>query len=201
MALLGTLSLSEIVTRIAAVLMFAALQASILAGLARLFGDARPQHEGRLALNPFVQVSVWGVASAVLFALSWVRPLRYEPKAMRFGGWGLLLVIVAGLALMLAVVPLSDFLRPLLLMLPRTAGYAALYVLNQFQVITVGSVVLNCLPVPGLAMGALLQLAWPDRERRFERLVPIGLGLVFAAIVAGLVPNAAAAVMPYLRAQ
>lgn len=201
MALLGSLSLSEIVTRIAAVLLFAALQASILAGLARLVGDARPQHEGRLALNPFVQVSVWGVVSAVLFALSWVRPLRYDPKAMRFGGWGLLLVIVAGLALMLAVVPLSDFLRPLLLMLPRTAGYAALYVLNQFQVITVGSVVLNCLPVPGLAMGALLQLAWPDRERRFERLVPIGLGLVFAAIVAGLVPNAAAAVMPYLRAQ
>ncbi|MBI4046370.1 MAG: hypothetical protein HY371_06095, partial [Devosia nanyangense] len=86
MALLGALSLSEIVTRIAAVLLFASLQGCILAGLARLMGDARPFHEKRLTLNPFVQVSVWGIISATLFALSWVRPIRYEPKDMRLGG-------------------------------------------------------------------------------------------------------------------
>ncbi|MCF1742508.1 hypothetical protein [Paradevosia shaoguanensis] len=200
MALLGALSLSEIVTRIAAVLLFASLQGCILAGLARLMGDARPFHEKRLTLNPFVQVSVWGIISATLFALSWVRPIRYEPKDMRLGGSGLLAVLVVGLALMLALVPLSDFVRPLLLMLPRTAGYAALYVLNQFQLITVGSVVLNCLPVPGLVAGALWQLALPEHERRLERLVPIGLGLVFAAIVAGIIPNTASAILPYLRA-
>jgi len=200
MALLGTLSLSEIVTRIAAVLLYAALQGALLAGLAFLMGDKRPRHEGRLTLNPFVQVSMWGVISAVLFALSWVRPLRYEPNDNRFGIWGLVLVIVATLALMLALVPLVDLLRPLLLMLPRTAGYAGLYVLNQFQIVTVGSVVLNCLPIPGLAAGALWQVAWKGRERRFERVIPICLGLVFAAIVAGLVPNTASALMPYLRA-
>lgn len=200
MALLGALSLSEIVTRIAAVLIYAALQGAIFAALARLLGDARPQNEGRLTVNPFTQVSMWGVIAGVLFALTWIRPVRYEPRAIRFGGWGLLLVVASGLALMLALVPLADFLRPLLLLLPRTAGYATLYVLNQFQVITVGSVILNCLPVPGLAAGALTQLGWQGHERRFERLVPIGLGLVFAAIVAGLIPNPASSVMPYLRA-
>ncbi len=42
--------------------------------------------------------------------------------ANRFGAWGVVLGVLAGLALMALLVPLADLLRPLALMLPRTGA-------------------------------------------------------------------------------
>ena len=66
MALLQNLSIGEIVSRVGAVLLYAWLQGLLLAGLARLLGDRRPLHDGRLSPNPFAQLSVWGVAVGAL---------------------------------------------------------------------------------------------------------------------------------------
>ena len=190
--------MSEIVSRIGAVLVYAWLQGLIFAALARALGDRRPQYDGRLTANPFAQVSVWGMAVGVLFAMSWVRPLRYEAAANRFGAWGVVLGVLAGLAGMALLVPLADLLRPLALMLPRTGGYAALYSINQFQLVTAGSVLLNLLPIPGLAGGAIWQALRPDQGKRLPRYESIGLAVVTAAVVAGLVPSLGAAVLPYM---
>jgi len=198
MTLLGDLSMGEIVSRIGAVIVFAWLQGLLFAGLARLMGDRRPQYDGRLSPNPFVQLSVWGLAVGVLFAMSWVRPLRYEPAGNRLGGWGVVLVVLGGLAAMALLVPAADLLRPLALMLPRTGGYAVLYAINQFQLVTAGSVLLNLLPVPGLAGGAIWQAIRPDQGKRLPRYESIGLAVVTAAVVAGLVPSLGAAVLPYV---
>ncbi|MDC9823338.1 hypothetical protein PRN20_06310 [Devosia sp. ZB163] len=198
MTLLGDLSMSEIVSRIGAVIVFAWLQGLLFAGLARLMGDRRPQYDGRLSPNPFVQLSVWGLAVGVLFAMSWVRPLRYEPASNRLGGWGVVLVVLGGLAAMALLVPAADLLRPLALMLPRTGGYAVLYGINQFQLVAAGSVLLNLLPIPGLAAGAIWQAVRPDQGKRLPRYESIGLAVVTAAVVAGLVPSLGAAVLPYV---
>lgn len=199
MALLRELSIGGIVSRIAAVLIFAALLGALLALFARLMGDKRPQYDGRLTLNPFAQLSVWGVAIGALFTLSWIRPLRYDPANNRLGPWGVTLVVLAGLAATLTLVPLADLLRPLALLLPRSGSYAALMVLNQFQAVAAGSTLLNLLPIPGLAAGALIQAFRPDIEKRLQRLEPIGLGLVIVAIVAGLLPSLGPAVLPFVR--
>jgi len=198
MTLLGDLSMGEIVSRIGAVIVFAWLQGLLFAGLARLMGDRRPQYDGRLSPNPFVQLSVWGLAVGVLFAMSWVRPLRYEPASNRLGGWGVVLVVLGGLAAMALLVPAADLLRPLALMLPRTGGYAVLYGINQFQLVAAGSVLLNLLPIPGLAAGAIWQAVRPDQGKRLPRYESIGLAVVTAAVVAGLVPSLGAAVLPYV---
>ena len=198
MTLLGDLSMGEIVSRIGAVIVFAWLQGLLFAGLARLMGDRRPQYDGRLSPNPFVQLSVWGLAVGVLFAMSWVRPLRYEPASNRLGGWGVVLVVLGGLAAMALLVPAADLLRPLALMLPRTGGYAVLYGINQFQLVAAGSVLLNLLPIPGLAAGAIWQAVRPDQGKRLPRYESIGLAVITAAVVAGLVPSLGAAVLPYV---
>lgn len=190
--------MSEIVSRIGAVLVYAWLQGLLFAAFARLVGDRRPQYEGRLTVNPFAQVSVWGMAVGVLFAMSWVRPLRYDPATNRFGAWGVVLVVLAGLVAMALLVPLADLLRPLALMLPRTGGYAVLYSINQFQLVTAGSVLLNLLPIPGLAAGAIWQAVRQDQGKRLGRYEAIGLAIVTAAVVAGLVPSLGAAVLPYV---
>lgn len=171
-------------SRLAAVLIYAAIQGALLAGLARLMGDRRPQHDGRLTLNPFVQVSAWGAAIAALFGTSWVRSLWYDPQENRFGRWGLVLVVILGLALVLALLPAVDGVRRMALLLPATGARAALLVLDQLQAITRAAVLLNCLPLPGLVAGSLLQALWPGRERQLRQAEPICLGLVIAAIVA-----------------
>ena len=133
MTLLRDLSMSDIVSRIGAVLVYAWLQGLLLAGLARLLGDRRPQFDGRLSANPFAQLSLWGLAIGVLFAMSWVRPLRYEVASNRLGGWGVAVVVLGGLIGMALLVPAADLLRPLALLLPQSGAYVVLYVIGQFQ--------------------------------------------------------------------
>jgi hypothetical protein len=189
--ILRELSVGGIVSRLAAVLIYAAIQGALLAALARMMGDRRPQHDGRLTLNPFVQVSAWGAAIAALFGTSWVRSVWYDPHGNRLGRWGVVLVVVLGLSLMLAVFPVMDAIQRLVLLLPATGARAALLVLDQLQAITRAALLLNCLPLPGLVAGGLLQAIWPERERSLRQAEPICLGLVIAAIVAFGFPDPA----------
>lgn len=189
MSLLQDLTVQQIVTRILAMLIYAAVQGALLAGLARAMGDLRPVREGRLTLNPFLQASAWGVAMGVLFRMGWIAPLRLSPA----GGWAergrLVAVLVLGLGGMLALVPLIDLIRgPLQQVLPRTAGYYVLYALQMVQEVTFGSVALNLLPVPGLIAGNLWRAIWPGGERLLQRLEPLGLVVVGAALILGWVP-------------
>lgn len=199
MNLLRELSMGEIVSRLAAVLLYAGIQGFVLAGVARLLGDQRPAHDGRLTPNPFVHLSVWGAMMAALFGMSWIRNIWYDGKGNQLGRWGVVLVVVLGLVAMVALVPLLDLLRPLLLLLPRTGGYAALYVLDQLQLLVLASAVLGLLPVPGLIGGGVLQAIWPHAERRLRQLEPFGLASVIVAIVAGWLPNPATQLLPFVH--
>lgn len=191
MTILGELSIGGIVSRLAAVLIYAALQGAVLAGLAWVLGDRRPLYEGRLTLNLFVHVSTWGAAMAALFGVSWVRSLWYDVKSNRLGRWGVVAIVILGLALMLAVIPAVDLLRRGALLLPPTGAAAVLLVLAQLQAIILTSALLNCLPIPGLIGGGVLQAVWPEGERRLRRAEPICMGLVIAAIVAFGFPDPA----------
>lgn len=199
MNLLRELSMGEIVSRLIAAILYAGIQGLLLAGLARLFGDQRPAHDGRLTPNPFVHLSVWGAIMAGLFGMSWIRTIWFDAKANRLGRWGIVLVVVLGLAAMVALVPLLDLLRGPALLLPRTGGYAVLYVLGQLQAVAIASTALNLLPVPGLIGGSVLQAIWPNAERRLRRLEPFGLALIIVAIVAGWLPNLATTLLPWLQ--
>ena len=198
MNLLRELSMGEIVSRLAAVLLYAGLQGLVLAGLARLLGDKRPSYDKRLTPNPFAHLSVWGALIAALFGMSWVRTLWYDAKSNRLGRWGVALVVLAGLLAMVALVPLLDLLRPLALLLPRTGGYVVLYVLEQLQMMALASAMLNLLPIPGLIGGGFLQAIWPEQERRWRKWEPFGLALVIVGIVAGFIPNLATSVLPFV---
>lgn len=191
MEILRELSVGGIVSRLAAVLLYAALQGAILAAVARLLGDRRPEYDGRLTLNPFVQVSAWGAAVAALFGVSWVRSLWYDPQANRLGRVGVVLVVGLGLALMLATIPCVDLLRRAALLLPPTGATATLLVLEQLQRLTAASVLLGILPLPGLIGGGALQAIWPQHERRLRQAEPICLFAVIAVIVAFGFPDPA----------
>ena len=199
MNLLRELSMGEIVSRLVAALLYAGIQGLLLAGFARLFGDRRPTYDGRLTPNPFVHLSVWGAMMAALFGMGWIRTIWFDANSNRLGRWGIVLVVFLGLAAMVALVPALDLLRGAALLLPRTGGYAVLYVLGQLQSVAIASTVLNLLPIPGLIGGGVLQAIWPQAERRLRRLEPFGLALVIVAIVAGWMPNLATTLLPFLQ--
>lgn len=199
MNFLRELSIAEIVSRLAAALLYAAIQGLLLAGLARLMGDRRPQYDGRLTPNPFAHVAAWGMLMAALFAMSWIRPMRFDPQANRFVRFGIVFIVVFALAGMLLLVPALDLLRPFVLYLPRTGSYAVLIVLEALQKIIVASTLLNLLPIPGLVAGSVLWGFWPDQDKRLRRWEPIALALVGVSIIAGLLPNLSAGVLPYLK--
>jgi len=191
--------MGEIVLRLAAVLLYVGLQGFLLAGLVRLMGDRRPQFDGRLSLNPFVHLSVWGAVMAALFAVSWPRAVWFDASQNRLGRWGVVLVTLGALVAMIVAVLLVNLVQSVALLLPRSGSYVVLYVLGQFKLIAVSATILNLLPVPGLIGGGLLQAIWPLAERRLQRLEPICLAIVVAIVVAGGYPNPAPTILSYFQ--
>lgn len=199
MQFLKDLSMGDITSRLVAALLYAAFQGVVLAGLARLMGDRRPQHDGRLTGNPFAQLSVWGTVVAIVFSVSWIRSLWYDSTSNRFGRAGTIAVVVLGLLASLALLPLIALLQSLAVSLPRTGSYTVLYILNQLQVIAAASTLLNLLPIPGLIGGGVLQALWPERERALKTAEPFCLAVIVALIVAGVAPDLAKLVLPWVR--
>lgn len=200
MSFLNTITMEQLATRIAAMLIYVGLQGAILAALATLLGDQRPRHEGRLTLNPFVHIAVSGFAMAAIFRMGWIRPLRFNSAANRLGRGGLVLIAVLGLVLMFGVIALSDLLRaPIEAFLPRTAGYSGLYIVQQFQQLAVATTVLNILPLPGLIGGIVWQAAFPAAERRLERLASLVMAGLCVLLILGWIPDVSAPVLERLR--
>jgi len=199
MNLLQDLTLDAFVSRLIAMLLFSGVLGGLLALLARLMGDRRPQYSGRLTANPFAHVAVPGALLAAIFGIGWIRIIRFDASQNRWGKAGVMVVALAGLALALATVPLVDLLRQIAVnTLPPTAGYAVIQTMIQYQQVAVATVVLNLLPLPGLVCGAIWPAFRPDREKRIMRQEPILLGILAAAIVAGFVGNPAPKLLPYL---
>jgi len=199
MSFLNDLTVGEIVARIGAFLIYSLVQSGLLIGLARLFGDRRPGREGRGSISPLVHLSLSGLAMATLFRMGWIRPLRFDVEANKGGRIGLVLVAVLGLAGMIVFVALLDYLRPVIQTnLPQTGGYVVLNVVVQLQQITIGTVVLNILPVPGLIGAAFLQAAWPKAEPRMRRLEPYFTAALVVLLILGWIPNPMPTLLPYI---
>lgn len=197
MSLLNDLTMQLLLSRITGFLLYVALHGCILAVLATMLGAQGPARDGRLTLNPLAHLSMPGLAMAVLFRSGWSRPMHIAHEELRGGRIAMIAIAIAALAISLLMVPLLDLLRPLIASgLPRTAGYAVLQAIIAFQDVTLASVALNALPLPGLTAGLVLQALLPATQtKRFYRMeVPVAALLVIA-LVAGWLPDP----MPLMR--
>jgi Zn-dependent protease len=46
-------------------------------------GDATPKYDGRLTLNPFAHLDLFGSLLIMLAGLGWAKPVRFNPAALR----------------------------------------------------------------------------------------------------------------------
>lgn len=197
MTFLNDLTMQVLLSHIAGFLLFTAIHGGLIAAIATLLRIDGPDYRERLTLNPFIHLSLPGLAMAVLFRSGWVRSLPVDHTRLRGGRAGLLVIVVGALAISLAIVPLVDLLRPIVAAeLPRTAGYAVLRVIVAFQEVSLGSIALNLLPLPGLTAGLLLQALMPEQTGRLRRLETPVIVLLVIALVAGWLPDP----LPFMQA-
>lgn len=197
MSLLNDITLQALLSRLVAFIVITAIHGFVVAGTARLLGDPTPAYAGRLTLNPFVHLSMPALAMAVLFRLGWIVPMPIDATKLRFGRWGLLICLLAGLVAVLALVPILWPVRSLVATyLPRTTGLAVLGVLDTIQDLAIWFSAFNILPIPPLSGALILIAIWPPLARRFRR----SRGLIEAIMVVLVVIGAATiVVMPIVN--
>ncbi|HEY4202394.1 MAG TPA: hypothetical protein VGM83_17715 [Devosiaceae bacterium] len=180
MTFLNDLSLTQLLTRLAAYLVLVAIHGLVLALLADRLGDREPAFIGRLTANPFVQLSVPGLISALFFHMGWLKPFVLDPTKLRFGRGGLVLVALSSLVLLLVLVVLCNPLRILIsATLTGTASLTALGVVQEIQQQGIWYVLVNVLPIPGLTGALWLQALVPAATGSIRRYaLPCMLGLI-----------------------
>ncbi|MET3927892.1 site-2 protease family protein [Devosia sp. 2618] len=141
---------------LAGVVMFTA-QGATIAAIAGLLGDKGPRYDGRLTLMPLRQIDLLGLASTMLTGFGWGQPVQVDPGQLRFGRWGLVIVALAGSAVLLLIGYLILFLTiPLLTMLPYSAGVTAAAFVRVTARLCVWMSLFTLLPIPPLAGAHLL---------------------------------------------
>ncbi|MDR3344066.1 MAG: site-2 protease family protein [Oscillospiraceae bacterium] len=142
------------------------------AWVADKLGDKTPRLAGRLTLNPFAHLDLWGTVMIFLVGIGYAKPVEVNVRNMRCG-------TKQGLALTAAAGPLSNILLALIIMLiSNTAAlllgnvnpeFAELLVvwLSLAASINVTLAVFNLLPIPPLDGFNILQIFLPYKAVRF----------------------------------
>lgn len=174
------------VMRILALALIAAVHGAAQAFTARRLGDPGPSRDGRATLDPFAHLALLGSLLFVLFSAGWIRPVRLERNSLRGGAAGLLAVVALGLSAVLVLGWLSMLLRwPLVAALPDSAGMTADAFIGVFVDLCLWFVVVNALPLPPLAAGALLRATETMDEDLYRKCARGGAAILIVAIAAG----------------
>lgn len=187
MVFLHNLTMADIMLRILAALLFAALAGGLTALLLRLLGDRQGGWDGRLTASPFAHVTLSGIFLAIAFRTSWIAPLPLERGRRSLVP---VLAVLGAMALSLLMIPGLDLLRvPLQAALPRTMGNFALAEINTLQLVILQSVVLGLLPLPGMWLGGMLPALLPGLEKRWRKGAGIGMSLAAILLILGWFPD------------
>jgi Zn-dependent protease len=162
------LSLDQLLIRAGACVVITAIQGAVLAAIARALGDRGPQFDERLTLNPLSHLDILGAAAMILSQLGWIRPMAIDPAQLRFDRLGLVICVVASLAVTFVVAQLLFWLRiPALLTMPTAVAPTVLATLNACGEMAAWFVAFNLLPVPPLTGEHLLIAVHPAFMKLF----------------------------------
>jgi len=59
-------------------------------------GDSTAKRMGRLTLNPWAHVDLFGLLALVFVHFGWGKPVPYNPMYLKYKHWGEFLVALAG---------------------------------------------------------------------------------------------------------
>lgn len=145
-----------LLARVIALLVAIAVHEFSHALVADRLGDPTPRNAGRLTLNPFKHLSLWGTLFLFLFRFGWSQPVPVNAQNFRRPAQGMLLTSLAG--------PVSNFLVAAASAIAIRFVPANTYMPMLFQELIFLNLVLmifNLLPIPPLDGSSLLPFIFP----------------------------------------
>jgi len=153
-------------------------------------GDPTARLMGRLTLNPFPHIDLYGTVLVPFllfffhspFLFGWAKPVPIDPFNLKNPKKDAALISLAGPAgNIISAVLLAVFLRILLMVFPTQAIFSLFYNLIRFNVILA---IFNLIPIHPLDGGKILVGFLPDREaRQFDAFLNrFGMLLLFFLI-------------------
>ena len=145
-------------------------------------GDPTPKLEGRLTLNPFAHLELWGTICLLLFRMGWAKPVRINTAYYKDQKKGIILVSLAG--------PGMNYLTAFLGMLIygvclRFGSGLAIWFL-YLAVLNIGLGTFNLIPLPPLdGSNVLLELA-PGVRRFYAKIRRFAVLILFLCLVSGI---------------
>jgi len=159
-------NLSTIIANIPALMIGFAFHEFAHAWVADRLGDPTPRSQGRLTLNPFVHLDLFGTLMALLYRFGWAKPVMTNPHYYRGDKRrGQMLVSLAGSIMNLIVafvVMLLWFVTMLGVQGSEWSGIIFL-VFQSTVLMNLGLGVFNLLPIPPLDGFGVLRGLLPDR--------------------------------------
>jgi Zn-dependent protease len=145
-------------------------------------GDPTPRRDGRLTLNPFAHLDIWGTICLVLFHMGWAKPVRINTSRYRNKKWGTIMVSLAG--------PFMNYILAFLAMII----YGILYVLEKgsrtwfyyLALINIGLGTFNLIPFPPLDGSNVLLEFFPKLGPVFYKIRKYAMPVLFIALSLGI---------------
>ena len=134
---------------------------------AYLMGDNTARYNGRLSLNPMAHLDIVGTLCLLLFHFGWAKPVPINPANFRNHRKGIIVVSLAGPFANFFLALVCTILCKLLYGFISTSQIAEFFymVLLYAQVMNVGLMVFNLIPIPPLDGGVILMEFLPYRMR------------------------------------
>lgn len=178
------LNLAELIVRLIVLFVGLPIHEWAHAWSAYQLGDDTARLQGRLTLNPFAHLDLFGSLVLLLTGFGWAKPVPVNPYRLRGS-------MRVSAALTAAAGPLSNFVMALLLAIPFRMGWlssASTWVLTLSQFlyigigINIGLMLFNLVPIPPLdgftVLVGVLPPHWSDRLLRLRPYGPLVLIVV-----------------------
>lgn len=152
-------------------------------------GDPTPQASGRLTLNPFAHLDIFGTLMLLLFRFGWAKPVPIDPRHFSRPGRDIILVSLAGAAgNILTAVAFGLVVRLFPAIFWANPALARFVII--MMLINLGLAVFNLLPVPPLDGSRILMVLLPPHALRYYFwLERYGFVILMVLILMGVVQS------------
>lgn len=141
-------------------------------------GDPTPKREGRLTLNPFAHMDLFGTLCLLFLGFGWAKPVQINPQYYKNKKLGTVLVSLAG--------PCSNFIQAFigLLLIKILPLVGISYFLSVFVTINISLGVFNLIPIPPLDGSKILYSVLPeDLYFKYMRYEQYGMFILMALLI------------------
>ena len=145
-------------------------------------GDPTPKRDGRLTLNPFAHMDLWGTICLVLFHMGWAKPVRINVGYYKRRKQGIIIVALAGPIMNYLVA----FVGMLLYGLCYRKGYGIGVWFYYCAVVNIGLGTFNLIPIPPLDGSNVLMELVPKAKNFYVSIRKYAPIILFACVATGI---------------